>query len=142
MLSIGTASGGSALRGAIHKLGLTFVVVAGLSAGAASLARTSEPLAALQPVALASLPQEAQTTYRLVHDGGPFPYRKDGIVFGNRGHLLPPKARGQYREYTVKTPGAAQRGARRMVCGGTPPTRPEFCYYTDDHYASFRRIVQ
>ena len=135
-------SDGSALRRAIRKLGLTFVVVAGLAAGGVIQARTPETPAAVQPVALTSLPQEAQTTYRLVHDGGPFPYRKDGDVFGNRERLLPPKARGQYREYTVKTPGAADRGARRIVCSGTPPARPESCYYTDDHYTHFRRIVQ
>ena len=80
--------------------------------------------------------------HRLILSGGPFPYDKDGIVFGNRERLLPAKTRGYYREYTVKTPGARNRGARRMVCGGTPPTKPEACFYSDDHYASFRRIAQ
>ena len=61
-------------------------------------------------------------------------------MFGNRERLLPGKARGFYREYTVKTPGARTRGARRIICGGTPPTAPEVCYYTGDHYASFKRI--
>ena len=93
------------------------------------------------PVALASLPPEAQTTYRLIHAGGPFPFQKDGVVFGNRERLLPPKARGYYREYTVTTPGAPDRGARRIVCGGTPPTSPQRCYYTADHYASFSPIA-
>lgn len=93
-------------------------------------------------VALADLPKEAQATDRLIRAGGPFPYRKDGSVFGNRERLLPPERRGHYREYTVDTPGSRDRGARRIVCGGTPPTRPEACYYTDDHYASFRRIAQ
>ena len=93
-------------------------------------------------VQLAALPQEAQATERLIRAGGPFPYAKDGSVFGNRERQLPRKPRGYYREYTVKTPQARDRGLRRIVCGGTPPTRPEACYYTDDHYASFRRIVQ
>jgi ribonuclease T1 len=94
-------------------------------------------------VALAQLPPEAQNTERLIRAGGPFPYpRKDGTVFGNRERLLVPKPRGYYREYTVKTPRSRDRGARRIVCGGQQPTAPEACFYTDDHYASFRRIVQ
>jgi ribonuclease T1 len=91
-------------------------------------------------VTLASLPPEAKATHRLILSGGPFPYEKDGTVFGNRERLLPGKARGFYREYTVKTPGSRDRGARRIVCGGKPPTQPESCYYTGDHYASFKRI--
>ena len=93
-------------------------------------------------VALAQLPAEAQATERLIRSGGPFPYGKDGTVFGNRERLLPAHPRGYYREYTVRTPGARDRGARRIVCGGRQPTEPEACYYTADHYASFRRIVQ
>lgn len=92
-------------------------------------------------VSLASLPPQAQETARLIRSGGPFPYAKDGTVFGNRERLLPSKRRGYYREYTVKTPGARNRGARRIVCGGEPPTEPEACYYTADHYASFARIA-
>lgn len=92
-------------------------------------------------VALAALPPEARDTHRLILSGGPFPYEKDGTVFGNRERQLPGKSRGFYREYTVKTPGAKNRGARRIVCGGEPPTNPEVCYYTADHYASFARIV-
>ena len=80
-------------------------------------------------------------TYRLIRSGGPFPYEKDGTVFGNRERLLPRHPRGFYREYTVATPRARHRGARRIVCGGRQPTRPVACYYTADHYASFRRIV-
>jgi ribonuclease T1 len=92
-------------------------------------------------VALAALPPEGQTTYRLIQQGGPFPYEKDGSVFGNRERQLPRQVRGYYREYTVKTPGASNRGARRIVCGGEVSVRPEACYYTADHYASFRVIV-
>ena len=93
-------------------------------------------------VALAALPAEAQTTHRLILAGGPFPYEKDGTTFFNRERLLPARPRGFYREYTVRTPGARNRGARRLVCGGEPPTKPEVCFYTADHYASFRRVVQ
>ena len=92
-------------------------------------------------VALGALPPEGQQTYRLILQGGPFPYDKDGSVFGNRERQLPRQARGHYREYTVKTPGARDRGARRIVCGGEVPRQPETCYYTADHYASFREIV-
>lgn len=93
-------------------------------------------------VALASLPGEARHTAQLIRRGGPFPYAKDGSVFGNREWLLPARPRGHYREYTVPTPGARNRGARRIVCGGPQPREPEVCYYTADHYASFARIAQ
>ena len=141
MFRTGSASSGASAQQALYKWFAAVLLVAGLSVDGAS-ARTSESPAAVPVVALASLPTQAQSTFRLVHDGGPFPYPKDGIVFGNRERLLPSKARGHYREYTVKTPGSRDRGARRIVCGGQPPTRPEACFYTDDHYASFRRIVQ
>ncbi len=102
-------------------------------------ARVEPPAAA--PMPLLELPAEGQHTYRLIHQGGPFPFEKDGVVFGNRERLLPRQARGYYREYTVRTPGARDRGARRIVCGGEVPSRPEACYYSADHYASFRVIV-
>jgi ribonuclease T1 len=95
----------------------------------------------LPVVPLASLPAEAQHTAELIRSGGPFPYAKDGTVFFNRERLLPPQRRGYYREYTVKTPRAKDRGARRIVCGGERPTEPDACYYTADHYASFARIA-
>ena len=101
----------------------------------------SEPGLASTPVSLQALPPEARETHRLILAGGPFPYQKDGTVFGNRERLLPQKARGHYREYTVRTPGSKDRGARRIVCGGEPPEKPEVCYYTADHYASFSRIA-
>lgn len=84
-----------------------------------------------------SLPVQAHQTLRLIRSGGPFPHRQDGGVFGNRERLLPQRPRGWYREYTVDTPGSRDRGARRIVTGGSPPS--EF-FYTDDHYRSFRRI--
>ncbi|MBP7544378.1 MAG: ribonuclease [Acidovorax sp.] len=91
-------------------------------------------------ISLAQLPPQGRTTYKRIHEGGPFPYDKDGTVFGNRERLLPRHQRGYYREYTVKTPGVRHRGARRIVCGGAPRT-PDICYYSDDHYASFREIT-
>jgi ribonuclease T1 len=126
----------------MRKWGVAVVVASGLATGAVVHARTPEAPAAVPSVAVASLPPEARQTHQLILSGGPFPYQKDGTVFGNRERLLPPRTRGHYREYTVKTPGAADRGARRIVCGGSPPNRPEACYYTGDHYASFSRIAQ
>ncbi len=114
---------------------------AGLGPAGSAMARTPDNPARVAPVALATLPVEAQATHKLILTGGPFPYPKDGTVFGNRERLLPMHPRGHYREYTVKTPGVRHRGARRIVCGGAPPTRPEVCYYTADHYASFKRIA-
>ncbi len=106
----------------------------------------SMPVAARESVAgvvaLADLPPEARETDRLIRAGGPFPFAKDRTVFGNRERLLPAQPRGYYREYTVPTPGSRDRGARRIVCGGRQPVQPDNCYYTEDHYASFRRIVQ
>lgn len=92
-------------------------------------------------VRVADMPRQGQETYELIHRGGPFPYGKDGSVFGNRERLLPAEKRGYYREYTVRTPGSRDRGARRIVCGG-PQRAPNACFYTADHYASFRRIVE
>jgi ribonuclease T1 len=120
-------------------LGTVSLVVASLLVGAAVQARG--PVEGQQTVALAALPVEAQQTQKLIRAGGPFPYAKDGAVFGNRERLLPRRDHGEYREYTVPTPGSHDRGARRIVCGGLPPTQPEACYYTADHYASFQRIV-
>ncbi|MER8046249.1 ribonuclease domain-containing protein [Streptomyces sp. NPDC094032] len=83
-----------------------------------------------------ALPAEARRTLVLIRDGGPFPYAKDGTVFGNFERVLPPHKRGYYHEYTVKTPGSRDRGARRIVTGGDGDV-----YYTDDHYESFREVV-
>ncbi len=142
MFWTGLVSSGGGLRRAMRKWGVAVAVASGLAAGAAVHARAPEAPASVLPVAVATLPHEAQVTHQRILSGGPFPYDKDGIVFGNRERRLPPRARGHYREYTVKTPGVGNRGARRIVCGGSPPNRPEACYYTDDHYASFRRVAQ
>ncbi len=138
MFLSGQVASGQALR----KLALAFTVVSGLAGQAAVPAQARSDAPALATVELSTLPPQARETHQLILAGGPFPYRKDGTVFGNRERLLPLQARGFYREYTVKTPGSPDRGARRIVCGGTRPTAPEACYYTADHYASFRRIVQ
>jgi ribonuclease T1 len=96
----------------------------------------------MSTVGIDALPMQGRKVVKLIYQGGPFRYEKDGTVFGNREKLLPASNRSYYREYTVQTPGERSRGARRIVCGGFVPTVPDACYYTDDHYASFRRIVQ
>jgi ribonuclease T1 len=83
----------------------------------------------------AKLPREARETLDLIRAGGPFPYPQDGRTFGNRERALERKPRGYYREYTVRTPGARDRGARRIIAG-----RGGELYYTEDHYRTFRRI--
>ena len=93
----------------------------------------------IREIPASQLPREARETLALIRGGGPFPYSKDGTVFFNRERLLPLQPRGYYREYTVPTPGARDRGARRIVAGGDPRWSGEY-YYTRDHYRSFRRI--
>jgi ribonuclease T1 len=83
------------------------------------------------------LPAEARQTLALIDTGGPFPYAQDGTVFGNLEHRLPGHARGYYHEYTVRTPGSHDRGARRIVTGRGGET-----YYTDDHYDTFRAVLR
>jgi ribonuclease T1 len=95
---------------------------------------------ALPTVALSSLPSQATDTVRLVQGGGPFPYPQDGTVFQNREGLLPAQSSGYYHEYTVKTPGSSDRGARRIITGGGSSTNPAHWYYTGDHYASFSQV--
>jgi len=120
-----------------HSFALLLCLVTGVAL--AVFARTAT--AAPSEVALADLPKEAREVYALIGQGGPFHFERDGVVFGNREKLLPAKPRTYYHEYTVRTPGVKSRGARRMVCGG-PAATPDVCYYTDDHYQSFRRIRQ
>ena len=100
-------------------------------------ARGDAPAAAAAEIAAAELPGEARQTIALIRKGGPFPYERDGTIFGNFENRLPAQPRGYYREYTVRTPGANNRGARRIVAG-----KGGELYYTDDHYASFRRIEE
>ncbi len=91
----------------------------------------------LPTIAYADLPPEAHDTIALIDAGGPFPYRQDDSTFQNRERILPSKSQGYYREYTVITPGADDRGARRIVAGEDGEM-----YYTDDHYDSFREIIR
>ena len=90
-------------------------------------------------ISSAELPRDAALTLELIARDGPFPYDRDGVAFGNRERALPDRPRGYYREYTVRTPGMRSRGARRIVCGG-PPRSTSDCYYSDDHYRTFKRI--
>ena len=119
----------------VRQLGLVLLTVGLLSSPLAQA--SSEPV---PTISLQALPAAGVETYRNIQRGGPFPFEKDGVIFGNRERLLPMQKRGYYREYTVKSPGSRNRGAQRIVCGG-PATAPDACYYTADHYASFRMIV-
>lgn len=106
-----------------------------------ALAREAPAAGVSGTIEQAQLPPEAVTTLNLISAGGPYPYAKDGVVFGNFERLLPPHRRGYYHEYTVPTPRSKNRGARRIVCGG-PLRRTDNCFYSDDHYTSFKRIVE
>lgn len=130
-------------RAGIVALAMTLTATLGTAlVQARSPASLSLPGSALASVSLNKLPVQGQEVMDQIHQGGPFRYEKDGTVFGNRERLLPTARRGYYREYTVPTPGLNHRGARRIVCGGPKPRLPDACYYTEDHYSSFRLIVQ
>ncbi len=115
----------------------------GRTPGSESTAGSVDPETGLRWVELSALPSQARQTVTLIDQGGPYPYSRDGIVFGNRERLLPNERSGWYHEYTVSTPGSSDRGARRIVTGGpsgaTAPSGLTF-FYSDDHYGSFRRI--
>jgi ribonuclease T1 len=130
-------------RIAAAKFALTSCLLAAAITAPLAQARSLTDRLASQPatIQVAELPRQGRETYGLIRQGGPFPFGKDGAVFGNRERLLPAEKRGFYREYTVTTPGSRDRGARRIVCGG-PARVPYACYYTADHYASFRKIVE
>ena len=131
-----------------HKL-LSAAIFLALVAGAIIWIQPSQAretpaakLADFPLVLLADMPKEARATMSLIRKGGPFPYSQDGVVFSNRERALPKQPRGYYHEYTVKTPGTRTRGARRIVCGGNPKPAPTECFYTDNHYESFRKIKE
>ena len=100
-------------------------------------AASSTPDSGLPRVAVADLPDPAHETLRLIDAGGPYPYRQDGTVFANQEGHLPARPNGYYHEYTVVTPGASDRGTRRLVVGADGDV-----YYTDDHYDSFRQVAR
>jgi ribonuclease T1 len=118
----------------VRRFGAALLALALLGFGGPVIAR--EP-SAPPGITVAQLPAEARETIALVRKGGPFPYERDGAPFGNFERLLPVRERGYYREYTVPTPGARNRGARRIVAG-----RGGELFYTDDHYRSFRRVQE
>lgn len=121
-----------------NRLIALFVVVfalASMPAVASELPQTSKDAAGI--IAVAELPAEARDTLQAIEWGGPFAYERDGVVFRNYERILPKQPRGYYREYTVRTPGTRHRGARRIVCGPLPE-----CYYTTDHYQTFKRIQE
>lgn len=133
--------------GSLRRVATAAVVAAVAFAGFAApgaearTSRADDAGAVTATVERSELPREAANTLDLIAAGGPFSYGKDGVVFGNFERLLPQHRRGYYHEYTVPTPRARNRGARRIVCGG-PQRRTDNCYYSDDHYASFKRIVE
>ncbi|HEY3460304.1 MAG TPA: ribonuclease [Casimicrobiaceae bacterium] len=120
-------------------LHVALVVIVALLPFIAGVASARERSIGHDEIDLRALPREAREVLMLIHAGGPFRYERDGVVFGNRERSLPSRPRGYYHEYTVRTPGLRTRGARRIVCGGSRRA-PEVCYYTDDHYATFKRI--
>jgi ribonuclease T1 len=118
------------------KIWLFFFAVSLLPTGA-----FAKEASGMETIAVAELPKEARHTLALIKQGGPFPYAKDGSVFRNYEGLLPKQRRGYYHEFTVKTPGVRHRGARRVVVGGDWAISREY-YYTDNHYATFKRIKE
>lgn len=126
----------------MNKLALALTVTAALLVAGPAPARQPSDQDDAATLPYQALPVQARQVDRAIRNGGPFAYDKDGGIFGNRERRLPAHARGYYREYTVDTPGAHDRGARRLVCGGFEPRQPEVCYYTRDHYNSFSRIVR
>ncbi|ATA57487.1 MULTISPECIES: ribonuclease domain-containing protein [Variovorax] len=132
----------ASITSSVTKFALTSLMLVALTTGAEARGWFgADKTSSEASIALTDLPVQGQRTYQAILDGGPFRYDKDGTVFGNRERILPAARRGHYREYTVPTPGARNRGARRIVCGGEQRTAPEACWYTADHYASFRRIA-
>ena len=123
---------------AVRRFAVLLVAATVVAAATSACARKAPDAAT---VAAAESPKEARAPLANIRSGPPFPYERDGIAFGNRERLLPAKPRDYYHEYTVRTPGDRTRGARRIVCGGKP-TSPDACWYSDDHYSSFRRILE
>ncbi|GAA0292882.1 hypothetical protein GCM10010302_34420 [Streptomyces polychromogenes] len=132
-------------RSLFRALGALFLCVAlagavgcGAKPGSAAPAASTPAWAkGMATVRADALPPQAREVLALIDKGGPYPYRQDGTVFGNFEKVLPQQKRGYYHEYTVRTPGERDRGARRIVTGGSG----EF-YYTDDHYETFKAVLR
>jgi ribonuclease T1 len=129
-----TADGGSAPSSAASPTASASLLVRSPPASASPRTAAANP-SGLAEVAASQLPKEARETLALILQGGPYPYERDGVVFGNFERILPQRQQGYYHEYTVRTPGEADRGARRIVAGDAGEK-----YYTEDHYESFRFI--
>ena len=68
-------------------------------------------------------------------------FPRDGIPFENNFKISPDSQRlntgsGPYREWTIKTPGVGNRGARRIVVD----TKTGQAFYSHDHYNTFIEI--
>jgi ribonuclease T1 len=130
----------AAVLAVVGAVGLTLMIGGpGSTPGALTSPAASDatPRSGLPTVAVADLPTGARETLALIDRGGPYPYRQDNTVFANQEGLLPARPRGYYREYTVVTPGSADRGMRRLVLGADGDV-----YYTSDHYTSFRQVLR
>ncbi len=121
----------------IFLIGFFAALIWAISCAFTAQAAENDETLRVEEVRLSELPQEARGVLRLIKSGGPFLYSRDGITFNNREGRLPNQKRGYYREYTVPTPGAKNRGARRIIAG-----KHSNYFYTDDHYRSFRRIKE
>lgn len=143
LINWGKSDEGRAPAGLFGEIGKAVVGAAALLLGLAFLSAAA-PISARSPaidpdstVRVADLPTAARETLWLIKQGGPYPYSRDGVVFANRERRLPRAPHGTYREYTVKTPGNRDRGARRIIAAGS-----NRFWYSADHYRSFRRIVE
>ncbi|WP_239150089.1 ribonuclease domain-containing protein, partial [Burkholderia pseudomallei] len=112
-----------------------------VSAAYAREAATVDGAAAqVDTIPASRLPREAATTLSLIAAGGPYPYGKDGAVFGNYERILPKMRRGYYHEYTVPTPPPPQNGARRQKRGGPKRGGDQF-FLNRRHKKNLKRIV-
>ena len=128
------------MKNSVRRVFLSGLVALSVLAGSTSFAE-NRACAMFPSVAVRELPKQGQDTLAQIDAGGPFPSNRDGIAFSNRERLLPKEKRGYYREYTVRTPGVKNRGARRIVCGGNQRAANQ-CFYSDDHYQSFKCIAR
>ena len=138
------ASFGLSRSGLARASAATLLALAAFSGSVTATLALSTTSAVAADMALTDLPKEGKTTHALILKGGPYPYPKDGVTFGNFENNLPKQKRGYYKEFTVPTPGAKNRGARRIVCGAETrewnKNNLAACWYTGDHYQTFQKI--